>query len=224
MNRLQLRLSVRQILRDDNYPAESINAAINRVLSFINLLGRFRFHQSSEDITLDGGYYGYDIPSYVLAEELVVFDPDSADKVILLKYPSFVAAQRTGAFTTTAAKPKYYSRWANHILFDPMPDTDAEGKKVRIYYFEDLQPLFSDLAIPLLPDRYHENVLAYGAASEIRPQSVGMGGKTIGQLHMESLQQMINQELWEPGEKFQLFLSDRWRNIARMGTPGSLRG
>ena len=80
MNRFEIRQEVRRLIRDETYPKRDIDEAINRVIRYINTLHRMRFHQGISDITLVTDDFTYAIPTILIAEEVLVFDPPVSPK------------------------------------------------------------------------------------------------------------------------------------------------
>lgn len=232
MNRIQIRQEVRSILRDDTYPKADIDKAINRVILTINAMGRFKFHHSSVGFSLTTDSYAYNLTgslNIVLAEELVVFDapvtpkPSTLPKPkILLKIPTLVDAINLGHFLQSGDKPAVYVLWQNSIWLSPIPNSTANGKTVTIYYYADLPVLKNDMDTP--PERFnprwHSIILAMGAAVEINPQleiaSEGGTRQLIGQYN-RNLQNMQQQELWEPLTSYQAQRDGRWAEAADWG-------
>lgn len=228
MYRFQIRNEVRYLLRDETYPATAINAAINRVLTNINNMGRFRFHQDFSDITLVTATASYAVTKTILAEEFVVINPDTTTQKILSKYSSFLDAKVAGAFVTTGDAPKFYARWENLWYFDNVPNATANGKTVRIYHFTDIPKLYGDLeAVTRLPDRYQHTTLAYGVVAELSPAvqlQDGKGGYIAARsAFKESVRDMIMQEKWEPLVSHSLLLGRRWVDWELAGHVGRVR-
>ena len=95
IKRIDIRRMVRRKLRSDDFPKDDIDDAINSVIEQINVMGRFRFHKTFTDITMVTDDYDYAVPTTMLAEELLVFDPPTSTKPstkpipkIVLKAPS----------------------------------------------------------------------------------------------------------------------------------------
>ena len=229
MNRIQIRQEVRSILRDDTYPKPDIDKAINRVISTINAMGRFKFHQDFSNVTMVTDDYDYTLDADILAEELVVFDPPVSTKPatlpkpnILLKIPTLVDAINLGHFLQSGSIPKVYVIWMNELWVSPIPNSTANGKTVRIYHYADLPVLKNDMDAPpaRFNARWHSIILAQGAAVEIDPQlqiaSPGGSQRLIAQ-YSQNLQNMQQQELWEPLTSYQAQRDGRWTDAAAWG-------
>jgi len=222
MNRIQIRQEVRSILRDDTYPKADIDKAINRVILTINAMGRFKFHQDFSNVTMVTDDYDYALDADILAEELVVFDPPVSTKpatapkpTILLKIPTLVDAINLGHFLTSGAIPKVYVIWMNELWVSPIPNSTANGKTVRIYHYADLPVLKNDMDAPpaRFNARWHSIILAMGAAVEINPQleiASPSGSQQLIAQYNRSLQNMQQQELWEPLTSYQAQRDGRW--------------
>jgi hypothetical protein len=224
--RFRVREEVRRIIRDPDFPKNDIDKAINSVISTLNILGRYRFHQSYYDVDLIAFQKAYSIPG-LIAEEIVLVSPDSADEIPLFKSPELITPYQEGWFVTTGDTPKVYLMWGNQIWFDPIPNTIAAAKTVRIYGYFRLAHLTSDTAIIPLNDSYCISVLAWGAAAELNPNLViESSGKqsSIGEIYSLNLKSMIKAELWEPAVSHQIMRDPlRWRNLGKMGNIGGVR-
>jgi hypothetical protein len=227
LNRYQIRQEVRRILRDDTYPAEAIDAAINQIIELINTKGRFRCHQAYEDVTLITNTASYAITETILAEELVVFDPGLTTQKILFKNESLIDAVQRNEFTATGSAPVFYLRWDDLWYFDPVPNATANNRKVRIYHFKDLDLLTGDLQTSNIPARYHRPLLAMGAASDINPTlQIEQGGrqKSISSIFEEALKNFQKQELWEPLISHNLGIGYKFQSMHKWGSVGRVRG
>lgn len=226
MNRYQLREEVRFILRDDSFPQLDINSALNRVIGDINNAGRFRFHQNSVTITPVAGTYSYAVPSTVLAEYSVVWAFAVVNKQALInKGSELIDPLRSGKFTEAGDLPTDYWRWGDNFLFDPIPNAVTAAYNFTVHCFKDVTELDGDLDTPGIPARYHRNVLAYGAASQISPAAMvklPSGTISVASAFERAMTNMIRQELWEP-YKVERFVPDsRWIRIHQVGNIGHL--
>lgn len=227
LTRYALRQEVRRILRDDTYPAESIDAAINSVIEQINISGRYRCHQAYEDITLVSGTASYSITETILAEELVVFDPGLSTALVLFKDESILKWVEGGKGITTGNNPTHYARWDDLWYFDPVPNATANNHKVRVYHFKDLDLLSGDLSLSNLPARYHRTLLAIGAAAEINPTlQIEQGGrqKDLRTTFAENFISFKKQELWEPLISHELRIGYKFDGMHKWGSVGKVRG
>lgn len=221
MNLYQIRQEVRRILRDDEYPAESVNAAINRVIADINILGRFKFHQLKTELTLVAGTYKYAEPSDMLSEKVLVWAEGTTSEHIVRKRNSVQDMLAEGKFTAQGDVPNEYCRFGGYVYLDPIPSSTAAASKVMVYYWGDLQPLVSDTDTPDIPERYHRNVLSYGAAAQINPVlEVGstQGMVNLNTLYERAVRSMASQELWDVGSIPTVQRGARWANSHNWGT------
>ena len=210
---------MRRIIRDPDFPKKDIDRAINSVISSINSMGRFKFHQSSQLITLVASQKDYTLTNFI-AEELVVFDIDSDDEKILLKPSDLVTPYSKGWFSETGDEPSYYLIWGGKMWFDPIPNATAALKKVTVLGFFRVPMLTDDLAVIGMNDHYCVSVLAWGAAAEINPTMiVESGGKqaNISSVYMSNLVNMRKTELWEPMASPGIIRDTRWSGLGDMG-------
>jgi len=234
MNRIQIRREVRSILRSDDFPKDDIDRAINRVIRMVNVLGRFRFHSTFSDLTMVTDDYDYSVPSTMLAEELLVVDPPVSPKPgtlpvlsIVKKAPSLQDALNDGRFLTSGDTPKIYVRFGDEFWFDPIPNTTANGKTVRVYHDADLPVLTKDMDSPptRFNARYHVIILAVGAALEIDPNlkvNSETGSVRMANVYQRSLRTMQEQELWEPLTSHNLIRNQRWTDAHTWGNVGTV--
>jgi len=227
MNRLQIRNAVRNILRDDGYPTDSINEAINRVLSMVNTSGRYQCQEDTTTITLATDDYKYDVTSTILAEHLVVFQVGvTADQKILKKGPALVDGFADGAFLTTADAPVTYFRWNDEWMFDPIPNSTANDKVVTIYHYKDITELTGDFESPTIPTRYHDTLIVYGTLAEIAPalqMSTGDGKFTAQFAFEKAMNNFKLQEKWIPLKSPNLIKDSRWTGLEAFGHVGRIR-
>lgn len=245
MNRFQIRRRVQGLLRDDTYPVEVINEALNRVLLEINGLGRFRFQENASMITLQTGQFIYPVDSSqtvltsvpigtdpkfiynddpIIAEEVVVYRFGETAQAVLTKLPDLFSGIDAGLFTKQGGPPQVYARYGTNWYFDPIPDTTTGGYVVTIFCYRDVPALVTDLDIPKIPSRWHGNVIVYGVAADLAPGLMVRspeGNILVGRAYQMSLQKMIQQEGWDPYTDKRLLRDDRWvgfENIGRVGT------
>jgi len=235
--RVEIRREVRRIIRSDGFPKEDIDAAINRVIEQINVMGRFKFHDFSTTFSLTADTWQYTMTGSsgfeLIAEETLIYDAATDPKPstlptpqVLTKIPSLHDAINSGYFLTSGDKPKRYLMWQGKIWLDPIPNANAT-KSVTIYYQRDLLPLTDDLdtMAARFPRRYEYSVLAVGAALEIEPMlevnSAGGVGR-LNNIYQRSLRNMREQELWEPLVTKKLLRDNRWKNAHKWGNTGSV--
>lgn len=216
----QIRQQVRYLLRDDTYPVEDVNAAINRVLMDINGMGRFKFHQSSSDLTMATSTYKYADPSGLLAEKVLVYRAFTTYETTLAKYEGVIDAFVNEKCLESGDTPETYFRWGGYFYIDPIPTASTNGYKITVYGLYDLVPYTSDQSTSALPDRWARTTLAYGAAYQLNP-NLRVGGteglKLIGALYEMSLKNMINQEHWDPMVVPAAIRSKRWADSDSWG-------
>lgn len=225
-NRFKIREEVRRIIRDPDYPKQDIDKAINSIISSINLLGRFKFHQGYYDLTMVQNQKEYAIPNFI-AEELVVLEPGEEEQGILVKPPDLIDPFSSGRFIETGDSPAYYLFWGGNIWIDPIPSAAAAGKTVRVYGYYFLPLLSDDITIVGLNDFYCVSVLAWGAASEINPSLiVESSGKqsSIRDIFEMNLKGMIRSEMWNPMVSPNIIRDYRWNGMSRIGYVGRIRG
>ncbi len=226
MNRLQIRRRVNGLLRDDTYPPEAVNEALNRVLLDINGLGRFRFQQNIDTVALVTGTYKYNITSTIIAEKLVVYQlADTVNQAILSKAPDMVDAVVNGAFLTSGI-PTTYARWNAQWWFDPIPDATANGNTISILHYKDIAELSSDISTPGIPTRWHGSVLVYGIAADIAPGLMvrtPQGQMMVQKAYEAARRELLQQELWEPFTNKQLQKDPRWRGFESFGNVSHVR-
>lgn len=225
-NRFRLREEVRRIIRDPDFPKRDIDRAINSVISTINLIGRFKFHQGYYDVTLVESQKAYNIPD-LISEELVVFAPDSEDEKILTKSSDLIDPYARGWFSEEGDAPSHFLFWGGQIWFNPLPSATAAGKTVRVLGFYRLSLIEDDTTLITLNDSYALSVLAWGAAAEVNPNLViESSGKqnSIRDIYQLNLKSMVRSELWEPMISHNFLRDNRWNNISSMGHVGRVRG
>ena len=225
MNRFRIREEVRRIIRDPDFPKDDINSAINSVIASLNQLGRFKFHQGHQDLTLVLNQKDYTLTNFI-AEDLLVFQPDTVDEDPVKKAPDLITPYSQGWFVTPGDQPKYYVIQEGKVWFEPIPNSTAAGKKVRVLGFFDLAFLASDLTEPSLPAGYHVSILAWGAASEIAPTMVvNVQGKsqTIAEVYNFNMNTMLKRENFNALTSHRIIRDDRWRNISTIGYVGRVR-
>jgi hypothetical protein len=224
--RYKIREEVRRFIRDPEFPKADIDKAINSVISTLNILGRYKFHQGYSTITLVASQKAYSIPSFI-AEEVVVYEADTEDQKVLFKAPDIISPYQDGWFSDTDDIPTAYLMWGNQIWFNALPNATAAGKTVRVYGYYRLALLNDDVTVVPLNDAYCISILALGAASEINPNLViESSGKqsAIGDLYQLNLKSMIKSELWEPAVSHQIMKDPlRWGNLGRIGNIGRIR-
>ncbi len=227
LNRFQIRRQVQGLLRDDTYPPEVINEALNRVLLDINNSGRFRFQQNSDTITLVDGTYKYAVTSSIIAEKLVVFQlGTSSEQVVVPKEADMLNAIANGDFLESGNAPTSYARWNDYWWFDPIPNATAAGKVVTVFTFKDITALTGDLDYPGIPPRYRGSVLVYGVAADIAPGLMvrtPQGNMGVQTAYEHALRKMMQQELWEPFSNKLLIRDPRWRDISTSGSVRTVR-
>lgn len=227
MNRLQIRRRVQGLLRDDTFPVEAINEALNRVLLEISSSGRYRFQQATTTLAMVGGTYQYNIPTDLLGERLLVWKAGTDSQAVIAKFPEPIDEILSSGFVTSGDLPTTYLRWGNQFWFDPIPNATADGGLVTVYYFKDIATLDNDLTqITTLPARYQPTLLVYGVAADIAPGLMVRtpeGNMSIQIAFQRALKTMKEQELWDPHTDKQLIRDLRWKNINRVGNVGSVR-
>jgi hypothetical protein len=226
LTRYKIREEVRRILRDPDWAREDVNRAINSVISTLNILGRFTFHQSYLDLTLVASQKDYTTTG-LKGEEVVVYRPDTEYQYIVKKAPDIITPYSEGWFITGGEKPLYYVRWGSKIWFEPVPDSTGAGQTVRVYgYF--LLPLFTDDITKIaLPEQLCISILAWGAASELAPNMiVESSGKTqsISSIYSANLRAMKQSEVWEPMVSHNMMRDTRWSGLGSMGFVSRVRG
>ena len=229
MTLVQYRKEVRRILRDDSYPQQDIDAAINRVLLDVNEMGRFKFHEASYTLNLTANTYIYAIPANVQAEKIFIYDLGGNNQVevprrreIWTGVPMVPDANNSNDY---ADKPAEWSRYANNWYIYPIPNATAAGNDITVLYDKDLLPLFSPMDTSALPDR-HQNVLIYGAVSQLRPGL--LIGSPEGQVAIETLfaravRNMMQTDLWQSAFIPSLRVGPRFRNMSQWGFVGKIR-
>ncbi len=234
LKRIDIRMQVRRILRSDDFPRDDINDAINRVIEQINILGRFRFHKTFTDLTMATDDYDYAVPTTMLAEELLVFDPPVSTKPattpspqIVRKAPSLAAHIADGNLITSGNVPLRYVRFGEEFWFDPIPNSTTNGKVVRVYHEADLPVLTNDMdTLPArFPGRYIRNIIVIGAALEIEPNlevNSNTGVSRMNNIYQRAVRNMQEQELWEPLTAPNLIRDARWTNANKWGNVGSV--
>lgn len=225
MNLYLFRKNVRQVLRDESFPAEDIDSAINRVIKDINTSGRYRFHESEDTITLTTSTYSYAVDSDILAEHAVVYKAFTTDQVVLDKIQGKLEnALALDLFTESADYPTQYLRWGQTWYFDPIPNATANGNTITIFCMRDLAQLYSPLDTCSLPDR-HANVIIYGAAGQINPllKPDGNRGQTVTQLYQIAFNNMRLQEKWDPDDVPTLVRGPRWNDASSWGNVSTVR-
>jgi len=234
LKRVILRRMVRQIIRSDDFPKDDIDEAINRVIEQVNVLGRFRFHKTFTNIAMVTDDYDYAVPTNMLAEELLVFDPPVSTKPattptpnIVLKLPSLVDAINAGRFISSGDVPKVYVRFGDEFWFDPIPNATTNGTNVRVYHDADLPILTHDM--DTMPSRFHQryqrSVIVVGAALEIEPNlqvNSETGVVALAARYQRSLRNMQEQELWEPLTSKSLIRDARWTKANEWGNVGTV--
>lgn len=226
LNRFRIREEVRRILRDPEFPRKDINMAINSVISTLNRLGRFKFNQTYQDLTLVASQKAYALTG-LMGEELLVYEPDTDDEKIIKKAPSMIDPYSKGWFVDTGDSPDYYLVWGNQAWFEPIPNATAAGQTVRVYGWFML-PLFDDdLTATTLHTQYCISVLAWGAAAELAPNMiVESNGKlqTIFDIYTANLKAMKQFEVWEPLVSHKVMRDHRWTSLGSMGHVSKVRG
>jgi len=234
LKRIDIRRMVRGLLRSDSFPKEDIDNAINRAIEQINIMGRFRFHKTFTNLTMVTDDYDYSVPTTMLAEELLVFDPPVSPKPstkpsfnIVKKAPSLQDALNQGRFVGSGDKPLVYVRFGDEFWFDPIPNTTANGKDVRVYHDADLIPLTHDMdVIPTrFNQRYTRSIIVMGAALEIEPNlevNSTTGVTRANNLYQRAVRNMKEQELWEPLTAPNLIRDGRWTSAHTWGSVGSV--
>lgn len=216
MNLYQLRLGVRQLLRDDVYPAEDIDAAINRVISEVNAAGTYRFHESSGNLTLVAGTFKHAYPTGLREEYTLVLNPESATEAVLKRIPDMAYAQQVGYFSASGTPDKYLP-FGQYFWLDPIPAAADASKTVRVYGVFDLASLVSDMTANPLGARY-DNVVIYGAVAQIAPTVKVQGGMvTAAKAYAASFKDMVDRESYKPGYVPSMIRSRRWSEAANWG-------
>lgn len=224
LTRYEIRQQVRQVLRSDSYPREDINSAINRVIADINSSGRYRFHRTYTSLALVADTFEYTVDSTLLSDYALVFAPGVTTKQkIINKGSELIDPYSLGKFIETGDAPTEYWRFGQKFLFDPVPNAVAAAQTVRILGEFDLSLLSGDFDTSGLPNRYHINLLAYGAAAQLAPDALVRSGAsgpiTVQDAFNESFKSMIRQEKWEPYQTeewmrdSQFLGSEEWGNV-----------
>lgn len=225
LNRYQIREEVRRIIRDPDYPKQSIDRAINSVIAYLNTLGRFKFHQTHLDLTLVLSQKDYNLTG-IIAEELLVYDPDTENEKIITKAPDLITPYSQGWFSETGDSPVHYVVWGNKVWFEPIPNSVAAGKTIRVYGAFKLALFSNDTTATSLSDQYCISVLAWGAAAEINPSLViETSGKqqSINAVYRANLEAMLRTEAWEPMVSHNLIKDRRWAGLYVMGHVSRVR-
>lgn len=226
LNRFAIREEVRRIIRDRDYPKRDIDRAINSVIASLNQMGRFKFHQTFLDISLEANKKDYNLTG-IIGEELVVYKPDTEDEAIIFKAPDLITPYSEGWFVDTDDEPEYYVVWGNKIYLEPIPDSVAAGETLRVYGFFRL-PLFTDdLTAISLHEHYCISILAWGAAAELNPtmvvESSGKQG-SIAEVYRSNLATMRMMEVWEPAVSHNLIRDyKRWSGLSGIGFVSRVR-
>lgn len=226
MNLLQYRNEVRKMLRDDSYPVDDVDSALNRVLGDINVLGRFRFHEGAYSFNLTANNYTYAIPTTVLAERLLIYAAGNNT------YQKEIPRRRepwTGSPIipiATGESPEEWYRYNNNWYINPIPNaTMVAHGNVTVLHDKDLTSFLSANDTTALPDR-HSNVLIYGAVAQLRPGL--LIGSPEGQISIETLfsravEFMRQQEKWNYASIPTLRLGIRFKNMGSWGHSGRIR-
>ena len=201
MNLYQLRAGVRSLLRDATYPAEDVDAAINRVLRDINSLGRFRFHEATASIVLIAHQYAYPVPTGIIAEKALIFAPTTTRQFVIPKR-SQIYVNNPIIPITEGDVPTEYGMFNNQFYLYPRPSVTMALDTMSVLYLLDIPALMSDTSVCALPERW-SNVPIYGAVSQLAPvlliESVG-GKASIEVLYNRALNTMKMQELWRAND------------------------
>ena len=232
--RIDIRMMVRRVLRSDAFPKEDIDDAINRVIAQINIMGRFKFHETSASFALVADTWRYGITGVagfeMIAEEILVYDVPVSPKPattpkpqILLKIPSMIDAMNEGYFLASGDKPLRYLLWQEEVWLDPIPNATAAAITINMIYFRDLPSLAHDMdVIPTrFPARYVRNVIVMGAALEIEPNlevNSSTGVSRASNIYQRSIRNMKEQELWESLIAPNLIRDARWANANKWGS------
>ena len=224
MKLIQIRKRVRGLIRDDGFPGDDIDDAINLVIEEINNSGRFRFHQNDTDLTLVEDQFQYTVSANIQDELVLVFEPQSTDQKILNAYQGgIISGINDGAFGTSKGDaPTVYAQWKDEWWLDPIPNSTAASKTVRIYYWKDVVSLTDFLDEPSIPARYHHSVIAQGAAAKLRPDT-RVGSQSIGKAAEGALANMVRQELWNKFESYELQHDDRFIDMEIWGNVDTAR-
>lgn len=227
MTRLQIRRRVQGLLRDDSFPVEVLNEALNRVLLDLNGLGRFRFQQNLDtSVVLVSGTYKYNITSTIIAEKLVVYDLGGATtQNSLTKIPDPFDAIENGFFLTSGV-PTQYMRWQDQWWLDPIPDATTVGKILSIFHFKDIAEVTSDIVAPGIPTRWHGTLLVYGIAADVQPGLMvrtPAGQVQVAQAYQNAKAEMIRTESWEPYTDKRLIRDGRWTGFENAGHVSKIR-
>lgn len=224
MNLMLLRTEVRRVLRDETFPSEEVDAAINRVIQDINASGRYRFHEATHSVTLTTNTATYAVQADILAEHALVWKAFTADQVVLHKMTDGLSnALDLGLFQDTGNNPERYLRWGGLWYLDPVPNSAASGTIITIFSMKDLVKLYSPADTCALPAR-HDNVLIYGAAAQINPnlRPDGPKGVSISQMFNTAFAGMRTQEKWNPDEIYLLKRGPRWNTASTWGNVGTI--
>lgn len=231
LTRLQVRSRVQNLLRDDGYPISSMNEALERIITEINNSGRYRFQETSVDISLVQGTASYAVTTNTFLGEIdVIYAPSTADAAPLSKM-EYGDALTEGRFASTAAQgiPSIYcfQGVTSTIYVDPIPDGTANAKTLRIFGYSDLTPPTSDsTAITVLPARYHPTLLVYGVLSDIAPGMQirsGDGYVPAAVAYQKAFKSMQLQEKWAPHIPRELKRDRRWASIGEAGMVSGVR-
>ena len=228
---------MQELLRDDGYPLNAINEAIDRVLADINNSGRYRFQEGIITIALVQGTYTYVISSTsvdILGDSDAIYAAQTTSVKSLHKM-DYGDALADGRFNTTATQgvPEIYSIRIDgsgatddvSLYVDPVPSGDAAGKTITLLTYNELGPLASDLAKPFpLPARYHPTLLVYGTLAEVAPatQVRGADGFVPAAVAYErAFKSMQLQEKWSPHIAREVKRDNRWNGFSRVGMVSS---
>jgi hypothetical protein len=242
MTRLQIRRRVQALMRDDGYPVEAINEALERVIAHVNNSGRYRWQESTLDLTLVTNTYTYNMTTLgsttFLGDIDVIYNPQSGAPGVPsgntgswgLHKMAFDEALEEGRFSTlSTGEPEIYCLpGAGETLWiDPLPNSTANGKTLRVFGYSDLTPPTGDLtAITGLPARYHSTLLVYGVLAEVAPAlqvNSADGYISASKAYTMAFEDFRLQEKWQPHMPVRLRRDNRWDNISRISsTPGRI--
>lgn len=213
MNLLQARRAIRMLLRDDTYPLEDIDLAIESVLSDINVLHRFRFHEATYSFNLTANNSSYSVPTGVIAEKVFVYalGNNSYEKEIPKRREPWASSPIQPS--STGSSPSEWWRYGDNWYINPIPDdTMVTNGNVTVFYDKDLTMPVSPMNNFTLPNR-HRNVLIYGAVANLRPNLIigsPEGDARAETLYNRTLKSLLDQELWDYAKIPAMRTGPRW--------------
>lgn len=230
LTQLQIRQRVRNLLRDEGYPSDSINEALSRVISDINNSGRYRFQEGNYDILLTLQASSYTLSTTTFIGDIdVIYKPSTADAVGIPKMVYHDAVAEGRFVSTVTGPPEIYCLPGDGtvIYIDPVPSAAEVGNTLRMIGYRDMLPPVNDTTpITILPPRYHEGLLVYGVAAQVAPAlqvQSGEGFIPAIAVYQRAFTQMVQQEKWQAHQNPKFKNDERWRNLSSFGNIGRIR-